>query len=69
MKLELRCGDVIVWVDGTVPICPVHGPQGVARTLGVPAPRFRGVARGPHVETVDLPAHRGRLVGSEQGTT
>jgi hypothetical protein len=64
MQLQLRCGDIIEWRDGTAPICPVHGEQGVARTIGVPPPRIRGVATGPHVTTVDLGAFSGRLAGS-----
>ena len=65
MKLELRCGDVIQWTEGMEPICPVHGPQGVARTIGAPAPRFRGTATGPHCQTVDLAPFTGRIAGSD----
>jgi hypothetical protein len=64
MQLELRCGDVIPYTDGE-PICPVHGRQVVARTIGMRPPRIRGVATGPHVDTCDLPAWTGRIVGSE----
>lgn len=65
MKLELRCGDVITWIEGHEVICPLHGPQGVARTIGAPPPRIRGVASGPHVQTMDLAPFTGRIVGSE----
>lgn len=69
MRLLLRCGDVIAWTDGREPRCPLHGPQGVARVLEMPAPRIRGVATGPHVETTDLPPHHGRLIGTDQKGT
>ena len=64
-SLLLRCGCVVRFEDGAAPLCGRHGPQGVARTVGMPAPRIRGVAAGPHVETMDLPAFRGRLVSAE----
>lgn len=65
MRLLLRCGDTVTWRDGdAIPICPVHGVQGVARALEVPAPRIRGVASGPHVTTMDLPASTARIAGS-----
>lgn len=65
MQLELRCGHVIDWHEGMTPLCPVHGEQGVARTIGAPAPKFRGVCSGPHATSVDLPAFTGRIIGSE----
>lgn len=65
MKLELTCGDVIEWAEGAVVRCPVHGAQPVARVINAPAPRFRGVASGPHVTPCDLGPHTGRLAGSE----
>lgn len=64
MKLALRCGCVVDFTESD-PLCPVHGRQGVARVIGVPPPRIRGVATGPHVQTTDLPAFSGRIVGSE----
>ncbi len=64
-RLLLRCGCVVAFRDGQTPICPVHGAQRVARALDMPKPRIRGCATGPCVETVDLPAFTGRLVGSE----
>lgn len=64
-RLLLRCGDTIPFKDGAAPICPVHGNQPVARVLNMPPPRIRGVARGPHVETVDLAPFAGRIVGTE----
>lgn len=64
MQLELRCGCVVAFTE-SAPICPAHGPQGVARTVGVPPPRIKGVAMGPHVTTCDLAPFSGRIVGSE----
>lgn len=65
--LLLRCGCAIAFDHRAVPpkelICADHGPTGVARTVNVPAPRFRGVATGPHVETCDLAAHVGVIEG------
>ncbi len=63
--LLLRCGCQIPFLDGKAPICPTHGQQVIARVLRMPPPRIRGVARGPHVTTVDLAPFRGRLVGDE----
>ena len=63
--LLLRCGCEIAFEDGRAPICPVHGLQPVARVLRMPPPRIRGVASGPHVQTEDLPAFSGRIVGTE----
>lgn len=64
MRLELKCGDVIDWTEGATVRCPVHGAQPVARVIGAPPPRIRGVASGPHVETCDLGPSSTRLVGS-----
>ena len=66
--LLLHCGCAIHFKDGGEPLCPAHGVQRVVRVLGMPPPRIRGMAKGPHVETVDLPAWTGRLVGSETQT-
>jgi hypothetical protein len=63
--LLLRCGCEVAYQENATPLCPRHGPQGVARTLRMPPPRIRGVASGPHVETVDIGAWTGRLAGSE----
>lgn len=63
--LLLRCGCAIRFRDGEPPLCPSHGNQAVARVLHMPAPRIVGVATGPHVQTRDLPAHVGRLIGNE----
>lgn len=65
-SLLLRCGCTIRFIDGKAPICPEHGNQPVARVLAMPKPTFRGTAKGPLVQTMDLPAHVGRLVGSDQ---
>jgi hypothetical protein len=65
--LLLRCGCEVRFEDGAIPMCPTHGNQAVARVLRMPAPRFRGVASGPHVETCDLSAWSGRFAGSEKG--
>lgn len=64
-RLLLRCGCTVLFKDGAKPICPVHGVQVIARVLGMPAPRIRGVAKGPHVTTMDLPAFSGRITGTE----
>lgn len=63
MKLLLRCGCDVTFAENTPPACVEHGDVGVVRTIGSPPPRIRGVARGPHVETMDLPAHVGVIDG------
>lgn len=63
--LLLRCGCELPYDEDTPPVCPTHGSTGVARTVRMPAPRFRGVATGPHVQPMDLPAWTGRLIGQE----
>lgn len=63
--LLLRCGCEVRFRDGETPLCPQHGRQAIARTLRMPAPRIRGTASGPHVQTQDLPAFSGRIAGSE----
>lgn len=65
--LVLRCGCQVMFHDGETPVCPRHGGQAVARTVRMPAPRFRGYATGPHVESVDLGAWSGRFAGSDPG--
>lgn len=67
-RLLLRCGCEIRFRDGEAPICPAHGLQVIVRVLAMPPPRFRGLASGPHVETVDLGAFTGRIAGSDQVT-
>lgn len=64
MRMSLRCGCEISYREAAQ-VCPEHGKQAVVRVLGVPPPRIRGVAKGPHVETCDLPPHRGVIIGSE----
>ena len=64
-QLLLRCGCTIAFRENEQIVCGVHGPQGVARVIGMPKPRIRGVASGPLVETCDLPAWTGRFAGSE----
>lgn len=64
MKLLLACGCERAYAE-TAPICPQHGPQRVVRTIGVGAPRIRGVASGPHVTPEDLAPWTGRLAGNE----
>lgn len=64
--LLLRCGCQVRFRDGEAPICPTHGNQVIVRVLSMPAPRFRGLASGPHVTTMDLGAFTGRIAGSEQ---
>lgn len=66
--LLLRCGCEIPFHDGERPICPTHGNQVITRVLRMPPPNIRGVASGPHVTTVDLPAWTGRLAGSDPVT-
>ena len=63
--LVLRCGCQVTFREGEQTICPRHGAQGVARTVRMPAPRFVGMATGPHVKTQDMSAYVGRLAGSE----
>lgn len=63
-SLLLVCGCVIPFEENGRPICPSHGNQAVARVIDIPAPRIRGVATGPHVQTMDLPAYAGRFAGS-----
>lgn len=63
VRLLLRCGCAITFAEHTPPVCVQHGDVGVVRTIGSPAPRIRGVARGPHVQTMDLPAHVGVIEG------
>lgn len=65
--LVLRCGCQVTFRDGETPLCPQHGVQAVARTVRMPAPRFRGSATGPHVTPQDLGAWTGRLAGSDSG--
>jgi hypothetical protein len=64
--LLLRCGCEIAFRDGETPLCPAHGNQAVVRVLRMPKPRIRGCASGPLVQTVDLGAFTGRLVGGEE---
>lgn len=64
-SLLLRCGCEIRFRDGETPLCPTHGRQAIARTLRMPAPRIRGSASGPHVQTMDLGVFTGRIAGSE----
>lgn len=67
MKLLLACGCERAYAE-TAPICPQHGPQRVVRTIGVRAPRIRGVATGPHVTPEDLAPWTGRIAGAEDST-
>jgi hypothetical protein len=64
-QLRLRCGCVVPFDDGGQTICPRHGLQSVSRTIGMRKPTVRGVASGPLVQTMDLPAWTGRIAGSE----
>ena len=64
-SLLLACGCQVRFVDNEPPSCSSHGPQRVVRTIGMPKPRFRGVATGPHVKTEDLPAWSGKIVETE----
>lgn len=63
--LLLRCGCEVLFRDNEAPICPQHGLQAIARVLRMPPPRIRGVATGPHVQTMDLGAFTGRIAGNE----
>ena len=60
-RLLLACGDAVLFEDGETPTCPTHGTQRVVRVLGMPAPRIRGVATGPHVQTEDLSPWLGKV--------
>lgn len=65
-ELLLRCGCTVRFDPKgdyiTAPICGEHGVTAIVRTVGMPAPRIRGIASGPHVQTTDVPVHTGRLV-------
>lgn len=63
-ELILSCGCRVAYIDGQTPACGAHGQQRVVRTVGMPKPRIRGCASGPLVQTEDLPAFTGRLVGT-----
>ena len=63
--LLLRCGCEVRFREGQAPCCPKHGVQGVARTVRMPPPRFRGSVIGPHAETADLGPFVGRIRGSD----
>lgn len=62
-SLVLACGCRVAFSE--TPLCPTHGRQRVVRALVGP-PRIRGVALGPHVQTMDLSPFVGRLAGSEK---
>lgn len=51
MRLLYRCGHIGEHREGKEPVCVECGCQGIARVLNAPAPRFVGVATGPHVRT------------------
>lgn len=57
MTLRFRCGhSARIDPDKTpTPVCAC-GERRIARVLDAPAPRFTGVATGPHAVTRDLPA-------------
>lgn len=61
--LLLRCGCTIAFRENGTPLCPQHGLQVIVRALGMPPPRIRGLATGPHVATEDLGAWTGGLTG------
>lgn len=65
MTVLLACGCEQAYRDEPRP-CVRHGRQRVVRVLGVPPPRIRGVATGPHVTPEDLAPWTGRIAGSEQ---
>lgn len=64
-SMLLACGCERPFTDET-PLCATHGWQRVVRVLGLPPPRIRGVATGPHVTPEDLAPWTGRIAGSEQ---
>jgi hypothetical protein len=64
-SVELRCGCVVPFVDGETAQCLPHREMRIVQTRAMPPPRFRGVASGPHVTTMDLGAYTGRIAGSE----
>lgn len=65
MRLELRCGCVIAFREDADIVCGTHGRQRVARTLGAPKPRFRGVCTGPYATPEDLSPSIRPLVGKD----
>lgn len=64
--LILRCGCEVPFEEDAQVRCPTHGTQAVAATRHMPKPRFRGVATGPHVQTMDLAPWAGVLTGQEK---
>lgn len=66
-QLLLACGCVVPFREGHEPQCVDHGRSRVVRVVGMPAPRFRGVVRGPVAEPVELDPFVGRLPGLEEG--
>lgn len=58
LRLKFRCGhSAAIDVDKTpTPVCPDCGNRSVAHVVNAPTPRFRGVVRGPHAQTVRLEA-------------
>lgn len=64
--LLLACGCAVRFIDGQAPSCPTHGHQSVRRVFGMPKPTFRGVAKGPLVQTQDLAPFVGRLVTDQK---
>lgn len=51
LRLLFRCGHEGKHREGQEPMCGQCGTRGIARVLNAPAPRFVGVATGPHVKT------------------
>lgn len=64
-RLLMRCGCEVVFRDGESPCCGTHQEVRVVRTIGMPAPRFRGTATGPHVTPEDLAPWTGQIVGAD----
>lgn len=54
MTLLFRCGHQGKHKDGQEPLCPECGCRSIARVLNAPAPRFVGMATGPHVRTTAM---------------
>lgn len=51
MILLFRCGHQGRHKDGHEPVCAECGTRGIARVVQAPAPRFVGLATGPHATT------------------
>jgi hypothetical protein len=67
-RMLLVCGcdvpfsEATAFAGDTSPQCPRHGPQAVARVLGLRPPKFRGHCTGPHATAIDLAPYAQKFV-------